>query len=149
MLQPTTRLGDHLIRVFKLLDIVRTTSPRRHPAVDPMNYPLLFALRTEPRRTSDLAETLHLDISTVSRQIATLVKHGFVERTADPNDARAAVLSLTTSGEVLLDDVRADRDRWLRDLLAHWSTADIDAFGGYLDRFASDLSDSLTERSTR
>ena len=70
---PTAVLGDDLIRVVKLLHHARQQSPRAHPQVDPMAYPLLFNLKVAPMRVSALAEVLHSDVSTVSRQVSTLV----------------------------------------------------------------------------
>src|ERR1700760_1526656 len=52
-----------------------------------------------PLRSSALAELLPADPSTVSRQVATLVKDGFVERRADPQDGRASLLVVTERGE--------------------------------------------------
>src|SRR4051794_35740785 len=40
-------------------------------------------------RVSALAEVLHSDVSTVSRQVSTLVDLGFVRRGPDPDDGRA------------------------------------------------------------
>ena len=111
---PTAVLGDDLVRVVKLLHHVRQQPPRQHPQVDPMAYPLLFNLKVAPLRVSALAEVLHSDVSTVSRQVSTLVDLGFVERGPDPHDGRAQALSLTAEGSRLLTAIREDRDRWLR-----------------------------------
>ena len=110
---PTAVLGDDLIRVVKLLHHVRQQAPRQHPQVDPMAYPLLFNLKVAPMRVSALAEVLHSDVSTVSRQVSTLVDLGFVVRGPDPDDGRAQALSLTDEGSALLTAIREDRDRWL------------------------------------
>ena len=95
---PTATLGDDLIRVVKLLHHVRQQAPRRHPQVDPMAYPLLFNLLAAPLRVSALAELVHSDVSTVSRQVSTLVDLGFVTRGPDPDDGRAQALTLTDEG---------------------------------------------------
>ena len=81
---PTAVLGDDLIRVVKLLHHVRQQAPRQHPQVDPMAYPLLFNLKVAPMRVSALAEAVHSDVSTVSRQVSTLVDLGFVVRGPGP-----------------------------------------------------------------
>ncbi len=146
---PTLALGDQLIRVVKLLHIVRQHSPRQHPQVDPMAYPLLFNLKVGPLRVSALAEAIHSDVSTVSRQVSTLVDLGFVRRGPDPVDGRAQALSLTDEGEALLGAIREDRDRWLQGLLTDWSDDDIAAFGQHLQHFASDLEASLPTIPTR
>ena len=140
---PTAVLGDDLIRVVKLLHLVRQQSPRQHPQVDPMAYPLLFNLKVAPMRVSALAEVLHSDVSTVSRQVSTLVDLGFVRRGPDPDDGRAQALSLTDEGSTLLTAIREGRDRWLQGLLADWSDDDVTAFSAHLRHFASDLEASL------
>ncbi len=48
----------------------------------------------------------------------------------------------------MVDRARSDRDRWLQQLLAHWSPAGIDTFRGYPELFAADLSDSLTNEGS-
>ena len=146
---PTLALGDHLIRVVKLLHTIRQQAPRRHPQVDPMAYPLLFNLRAQPMRVSALAEAVHSDVSTVSRQVSTLVDLGFVRRGPDPDDRRAQALSLTDEGEALLVAIREDRDRWLSGLLADWPREDVDSFARYLQQFAADLDTSLHSLSRR
>ncbi len=146
---PTAALGDDLIRVVKLLHHVRQQAPRRHPQVDPMAYPLLFNLKVHPMRVSALAEVLHSDISTVSRQVSTLVDLGFVVRGPDPDDGRAQALSLTDEGTALLGAIREDRDRWLKGLLANWSDDDVTAFSVHLRHFASDLEASLPSTTRR
>ena len=146
---PTAVLGDDLIRVVKLLQHVRQQSPRQHPQVDPMAYPLLFNLKVAPMRVSALAEVLHSDVSTVSRQVSTLVDLGFVVRGPDPDDGRAQALSLTDEGVALLTAIREDRDRWLTGLLADWSDDDVTSFSAHLRHFASDLEASLPSLTRR
>ena len=46
-----------------------------------------------PMRSSELADKVQSDPSTVSRQVASLVKDGYVERRADPVDGRASLLA--------------------------------------------------------
>ncbi len=146
---PTLALGDDLVRVVKLLHVVRQHAPRRHPSVDPMAYPLLFNLTAGSLRVSALAERLHSDVSTVSRQVTTLVDLGFVTRGPDPDDGRAQALTLTAEGDRLLHGIREDRDRWIRTLLADWDDDDVATFSAHLRHFASDLEASLAELSRR
>ncbi|MHB8593804.1 MAG: MarR family winged helix-turn-helix transcriptional regulator, partial [Acidimicrobiales bacterium] len=62
-----------------------------------------------PVRISDLAVTLDLDLSTVSRQVRHLVDTGLVTREADPGDGRACLVGLSDRGRAVLDAVRAAR----------------------------------------
>ena len=147
---PTAVLGDDLIRVVKLLHTVRQQAPRSHPQVDPMAYPILFNLKAG-LRVSALADAIHSDVSTVSRQVSTLVELGFVRRGPDPHDGRAQALALTDEGDALLVSIREGRDRWLQGLLADWPADDITSFSAHLRHFASDLEASLhsTRRTDR
>lgn len=146
---PTAVLGDDLVRVVKLLHHVRQQAPRQHPQVDPMAYPLLFNLLAGPMRVSALAEAIHSDVSTVSRQVSTLVDHDLVTRGPDPDDGRAQALTLTDEGRDLLHAIRDSRDQWLQGLLADWDDADIVSFTQHLRHFASDLEASLSTPSRR
>jgi DNA-binding MarR family transcriptional regulator len=146
---PTAILGDDLITVVKLLHLVRQHAPRQHPQVDPMAYPLLFNLVAAPKRVSALAEAIHSDVSTVSRQVSTLVDLGFIDRGPDPDDRRAQALTLTDEGRALLLAIRDDRDRWMQGLLADWDPDDVAQFSTHLRHFAKDLENSLTTLTSR
>src|SRR4051812_26042128 len=51
-----------------------------------------------PLTVNRLAQTLGLDGSTVTRQVAALADRGFVNRRPDPDDGRAIVVSLSPAG---------------------------------------------------
>ena len=71
--------------------------------------------------SSALAEMLQADPSTVSRQVQTLVKDGFVERRADPEDGRAALLVVTKLGEQVYADHKLLRNEHYQLMLADWT----------------------------
>src|SRR6478752_5374186 len=96
------RVSFGLIRLMKLMQAVRQHAPRIHPAVDATAYPILFNLAAEPRRVSVLADCIHSDVSTVSRQVSTLEAHGLVDKGSDPDDGRAPVVRLSEEGQSLL-----------------------------------------------
>ncbi len=135
-------LADHLIGLIKLMHTVRQHVPRIHPAVDPIAYPLLFNLDREPRRVSGLADCVHSDVSTVSRQVSTLVTHGLIAKVPDPEDRRAQVLTLTEAGSDLLREVHAQRGLWFQSLLADWDENDVEQFTGYLARLSRAVEDA-------
>ena len=85
-----------------------------HPDLDGAAYGLLALLQDAgPLRASDLVTRLGLDKSTVSRQIASLVELGLVDRAADPADGRAQVLTPSRVGSSRLASIReARRARW-------------------------------------
>lgn len=132
-------LGDHLVRSVKLLHVLAQQAPRVHPQVDTMSHPLLVSLWTRERRLSDLAEAVHLDTSTVSRQVSQFVALGLVRRSPDPHDGRAQLLALTDDGVELLCRLRTQRDEWLAEVLGDWSDDDKDRFATHLARFGDAL----------
>lgn len=131
--------GDSLVRAMKLMGAVRQRAPRVHPQVDPVGYPLMFDLTGEPRRVSEIAERVHLDVSTVSRQVSALVAQGLVSRIDDPRDGRAHMLTLTDEGRALLTTIRDRRNAWLDEVTSGWSEDDIATFDSLLRRFAEDV----------
>ncbi|GGL36543.1 MarR family transcriptional regulator [Phycicoccus endophyticus] len=146
---PTAALGDELVRVVKLIHAARARAPRHHPLVDPMAYPLLSKLAPGPMRVSALAELVHSDVSTVSRQVSTLVDLGFVSRQPDPDDGRAHVLAVTDDGDQLMCTIREGRDQWLRTLLADWTDDEVRSLTTHLARLAADLETFLTDPTPR
>jgi DNA-binding MarR family transcriptional regulator len=68
----------------------------------------------QPLRVSDLANLLDVERSTVSRRVTELVRLGLVTRSVDPDDRRAAVLTLTKSGERAVARIQ---DAWHQTLL--------------------------------
>ena len=94
-----------------------------------------IATSDEPMRAGALAECLHSDPSTVSRQVAALVKDGYLERRADPDDGRASLLALTDRAKDLLvqhDQIRLEH---FARVVGDWNDADLKRFAGMLDRF--------------
>jgi DNA-binding MarR family transcriptional regulator len=94
-----------------------------------------------PRRATDLAADTLLDLSTVSRQIRSLVERGLVERRPDPEDGRGALLSPTALGLAAVERYRAQRDRMLAEALAAWPAEDRHALVRLLGRFNDDFAE--------
>lgn len=141
---PSPRLGDELITVVKLMQAARSRWPGPAAGLDSSAYPILFTLARRPLRVSDVAETIHSDVSTVSRQVAGLTRSGFVDRTPDPDDGRAQLLTLTPAGRDVIATARHLRDEWLARLVAEWSEDDVAAFAALLGRFGDSLQDYLS-----
>ena len=66
---------------------------------------LVAAGRYGPVRPVELARTLHLDASTLSRNLVRLEQRGFIEMLEDEEDARAAPVQLTSAGKKVVQKV--------------------------------------------
>jgi DNA-binding MarR family transcriptional regulator len=106
-----------------------------HRGLDGAAYGLLVLLDDAGAlRASDVVARLGLDKSTVSRQVASLVDLGLVDRAADPADGRAQMLSISAEGHRRLTQLRdARRARWETDL-ADWDTRDVATLAELLGR---------------
>lgn len=98
-----------------------------------------------PSRSSALAAAIHSDPSTVSRQIAAMVRDGLVERMADPEDGRASVLAATEAGKALLEEQRKRLGLALARVVQQWAPEDVDRFLELLERFVADHERHLPE----
>lgn len=98
------------------------------PRLDTTAYPLVSMIGWRgAMRPSELSAALHLDKSTVTRQIDAAARLGLVERVPDPDDARAVTVRLTPPALARMEELKAVRmERW-RAALAEWAPGDIAA----------------------
>ena len=141
------RLGRQMVRLVR--SITRAGAhfaAHEKAAVESAAYALLAQLILDgPRRTTALAEAMHSDPSTVSRQTATLVRLGLIERRPDPMDGRACLLAATTKGEEVFAEQRKRKREHLAVMLANWPAADLQRFTALLDRFNDDFETYRTQ----
>jgi DNA-binding MarR family transcriptional regulator len=104
----------------------RAAAQALDPRLDVTPYPQVSLIGWRgAMRPSELAAVLHLDKSTVSRQIDAAARLGLVERAPDPDDARAVTVQLTDAARERLNALRTVRlERW-RAALAEWAPGDI------------------------
>ena len=136
-LRAADEIGSQLVRLVRIIERVQAHYQAEHPdAVDRATYLLLVHLAKDgARRAGALAEAVHSDPSTVSRQIAQLVRLGLVERVADPADGRASLLVATGEGRRVFDENRRMRNSRIAGLMADWTDDDRAAFARLLTRF--------------
>lgn len=100
---------------------------------------LLFPLLEGPQRAGALADLCHADPSTVSRQVAELVRRGLVRREADPSDGRASLLAITDAGREAADRVRTRRRQLFAAAVGGWTDDELATLAGLLARFTDAL----------
>jgi DNA-binding MarR family transcriptional regulator len=110
---------------------------------------LLFPLMQGPQRPGALAELSHADPSTISRQVAELVRRGLVRREPDPSDGRASLLAITDSGRAVCEHVRRLRRDLLATAVAGWTDTELATFGELLNRFNGALGEAYCPPAPR
>ncbi|WP_127531314.1 MarR family winged helix-turn-helix transcriptional regulator [Paenibacillus kobensis] len=86
-----------------------------------------------------LAEQLHLDISTVSRQTAALEQKGYVRKSPDPQDRRAYLFHNSELGNEALVTYKQRRLSRISDRLKDWNEEELERFGELLRKFNESL----------
>ncbi|MEU2202565.1 MarR family transcriptional regulator [Isoptericola sp. NPDC019482] len=108
--------------------------------LDRSGYLLLHALRDGgPQRVQALAERLGIDGSTATRQVAALERAGHVQRSRDPHDGRAVVVTATASGKDALRAQRRRRSATYSTVLADWEASDRILLAELVERLNADL----------
>ncbi|MFC4124312.1 MarR family winged helix-turn-helix transcriptional regulator [Nocardia rhizosphaerae] len=131
-------IAVQLVRLHRLRDRAMAQVKDRS-GIDPAGFVVLFRLVCDgPMRSGALAEAVHSDASTVSRQVAQLVDRELVRRVADPDDGRATVLEVTEAGREAADRIRTKRRESVALITDDWSSADRATFATLLTRFVDD-----------
>jgi DNA-binding MarR family transcriptional regulator len=99
-----------------------------------------------PMRATTLAASVHADLSTVSRQTASLVAAGLLERRSDPADGRASVLALTAAGQAATAEHDRARADFYAQVLDGWTRAELRQFGASLAKFTASYDQVLAAR---
>lgn len=100
----------HLVRRLRRADESLAVTPARLSALSV----LVFG---GPRSISALADAEQVSGPTMSRIVSALVEAGLVDRSPDPGDARAVVLTATPEGAELMEQGRRQRvERLVADL---------------------------------
>jgi len=97
----------------------------RPAEVTPSELTTLGILRAAgPLRVGELAARAGVTFPTMSRILDKIIQHGWAQRYADQTDHRASVITITGTGETVLDAARRDRATRLAAALAHLEPAD-------------------------
>jgi DNA-binding MarR family transcriptional regulator len=134
-------VADRLLRqIGMLMRLVKRVGPTYGAELETASFPLLAKLTSDgPLRSGEIAAAMCADPSTISRQVAGLVRSGLVERRPDPEDGRASLLAATTEGRRVLDTEKRRRAAQLVDALAGWTPESRDQLADMLARFVADL----------
>ena len=113
-----------------------------HPELNATSYLILTTLSEHGAcRAAHLADSFALDKGSVSRMVHQLLELGLIERSPDPADGRASILSVTDEAVRRIEAVRGDRREHFDDRLDGWEVADIEDLAERLGRFNHALSE--------
>ena len=82
--------------------------------------PLLLD-REDGMRQNQVAEEIHTSPSTLSEMLTRLENDGYIERSPDPDDRRATILTLTQSGEARARELKAQAEPLFSQLFSNLS----------------------------
>lgn len=138
-LETTDRVATTLVHVVKIITGLRHSMQQPVSGVEASAYPALFTLAQGPVRVSALAERVHSDVSTTSRQVSSLVADGLVTKLPDPDDGRAQLVGLTDQGRTVVAEVKAARSRWFQELMGDWTQEEGEAFDASLGHLLTNI----------
>ena len=111
-----------------------------HESLHPSTFLLLTHLADHgPLRASAIVGHFAMDKASVSRQVQHLLDLGLVDRTPDPEDGRATLLSVSDDGRRRLQDVAAHRRKLLDERLGDWGDEELADFAAVLARYNTTL----------
>jgi DNA-binding MarR family transcriptional regulator len=136
---------------LELLKLVRhlETFGRKSSLYQEVDRAGYLALRTldglGPSCINRLAQELHLDSSTVTRQVSALESGCFVTRQVDPNDGRSWLIDLTAQGRKVMRAVERGRNQAIESMLDGWSPEEVHHLARTITKLNSELFASVTE----
>ena len=119
--------SDDLDRLrIVLLRLSRRIRANSVGELTPSQFSLFVAVAKHgPLPVGRVAELEHVKPPTASKIIAKLDDRGLVQRTADPDDRRCALIEVSAAGREYIDEVRAAGRSWLAGQLAELDDADL------------------------
>jgi DNA-binding MarR family transcriptional regulator len=145
MSQPVARknlVDDTALRLAGSIErLIRISVARSELGISRTEVNVLTEVRTQPRRITELTAREGVTQPAMTLLVNRLEERHLVERTGDPTDGRAVLVAITSAGEDLLAQVRAEYTTLLHRHLADISDADVkrlvrtaDIFDGLLHR---------------
>ena len=127
---------DHLLEIWVNIVIWSGIQPAFEEMVHAdLTFPesiVLRMLQRAPLSVADVAEGISITQSAASRVVDRLVRDGFVERQENPSDRRQKLLTLSTAGQVLLDQIEAKVTRAAQPMVDTLTVAERKQFGALL-----------------
>lgn len=135
-----TEIGVLIRRVRRVIGVRARTV---HHELQPASYLMLAYLGDHGQmRSSVIAEIFDIDKGAISRQVQHLVDLGLVDRSPDPIDGRATLISASADAVRRLAEVVELRRTWLDEQLGEWTSEELSDFVSVLNRYNVALNQS-------
>jgi DNA-binding MarR family transcriptional regulator len=128
---PSVARGRHLDEIAEALPQRAATLSRLFLrqagfAVTRTEVGVMYALRTRPRRITELAAHEGVTQPAITLLVNRLEERGWVRRGTDPSDGRVVLVSLTPSGERVFDRLRDEYRALLHEDIATLDDDDVE-----------------------
>lgn len=136
------------VMVRRIRRVLRERAHAVHPELPTSSYLMLsWLLQHGPQRASAMADAFGIDKGAISRQVQHLVELDLVDRTPDPDDGRATLVSAAATAVGRMAAVTEERRRWLDERLGDWSEEDLTTLVELLRRYNLALEEHPPERA--
>ena len=113
-------------------DYLKTTGVSMQQA-----YALTFIYYQGGGKISDICEHMMVSAAAASQMVDRLEKLGLVERTSEPDDRRVRNVLLSGKGESFVRQSISARQRWIKEIPAELTEAQLDQISGTLNLLVS------------
>lgn len=96
---------------------------------------LLLISKNGPMGVKSIAEKLHLDISTVSRQAADLMEDEMLKKKKSETDRRSYLYEINNKGWDTIAHIRQGRKQRFAKMIDEWEDTEIEDFAHLLQKF--------------
>lgn len=118
--------------------------------LEQMLFPLLVAVgRHGPVGVVELADHLGRDYTTVSRQVKKLEAQGLACKQPNRHDRRISEVTLSASGQQMIDSIAVARRRLMNQVLAQWPEDEVQALFRLTRKYADSLQNIAAWRDAR
>lgn len=130
------------VMVRRIRRVIAERARAVHPELQSATYLMLGWIEQHgPVRASSIAESFAIDKGAISRQAQHLIDLGLVDRSADPEDGRATLLSVSAAAKRRLEAVVEERRAWVDGRLGDLSDRDLAELVRLLGRYNAALDD--------
>ncbi len=95
---------------------------------------LMELKRTKRMTQKEIADRLHVDKTTISREVRKLMKNGYIVAIRDERDKRKKIISLSPEGKKIIPVIKKVLEEWKEILLHDFSPSERDAIFRALNR---------------